>query len=253
MTMTVAGRTHPGRVRRENQDAVCWDTALGLMLVADGMGGHNAGEVAARLAVDAIRSFLEQSASPPDIAWPFGVDPALSSDGNRLSTALRLANHRVVRAGEQQPGWAGMGTTVVAALVRGYTLTYVGVGDSRLYRWRAGTLDQLTIDDSWIVALQAQDPGVSRGALAAHPMRHVLTNVIGGRDPLEVHVRDTAVAAGDRLLLATDGLHGLVDDGDVSRLLGTGASADAIAQALIDLALAHGGSDNVSVVVGLVD
>ena len=253
MTLAVAGRTHAGRVRRENQDAVCWDTALGLLLVADGMGGHNAGEVAAGLAVDAVRTFLEQSSSPSDLAWPFGVDPALSADGNRLSTAVRLANQRVVRAAEQQPRWAGMGTTVVAALVQGDTLTYVGVGDSRLYRWRAGALEQLTIDDSWVVALQAQDPGVSRGALATHPMRHVLTNVIGGRDPLEVRVRETALAAGDRLLLASDGLHGIVEDRDVGRALGAGTGAEAIAQALVDLALAHGGSDNVSVVVGLVD
>ncbi len=253
MMLTIAGLTHPGRVRTSNEDTLHWDATLGLLLVADGMGGHNAGEVAAHLAADAIRSFLEPSTSPSDITWPYGVDPALSYDGNRLVTALKLANHRVLRAADQRPAWSGMGTTVVAALVKRDVLTCVSVGDSRLYRWNRRGLEQVTVDDSWVASLLARDPGASATALAAHPMRHVLTRVVGGSEQLDAPVRELRLAVGDRLLLSSDGLHGLVDDAVVARLIGTGPAPDAVAQALVDAALERGGTDNVTALVAFVD
>src|SRR6266581_3179663 len=178
--LKVCSRTHPGSVRTVNEDVALWDPALGLIAVADGMGGHNAGEVASRMAVDALQAFLEQSAGTGDITWPFGVDPELSFSANRLKNAVKVANVRVHRAAEQHPDYTGMGTTIVAALIEGARVTYAGVGDSRIYVWRDGEFVQVTADDSWIVLLQ-KESGLQPGAFARHPMRHVLTSVIGAR------------------------------------------------------------------------
>src|SRR6266498_2268866 len=108
--LTVSSRTHPGSVRTVNEDVSLWDPDLGLIAVADGMGGHNAGEIASRMALDALHSFVKQSAAD-DITWPFGVDPALSFAANRLRTAVKIANVRVHRAAEEHADYTGMGTT----------------------------------------------------------------------------------------------------------------------------------------------
>ena len=152
--LKVCSRTHPGSVRAINEDFALWDPDLGLIVVADGMGGHNAGEVASRLAVDTLQTFLKQSAAADKITWPFGVDRRLSFEANRLSTAVKVANSRVRRAADERADYAGMGTTLVAAVVAGSRATYTGVGDSRIYAWRGDELQQLTADDSWIGMLQ---------------------------------------------------------------------------------------------------
>jgi serine/threonine protein phosphatase PrpC len=145
--LSAHGATHPGR-RASNEDALLVDAGLGLFLVADGMGGHKAGEVAARLTIETIHEFIAHSGDARDLTWPYGVRPELSVDGNRLRTAVRLANTRVLDVSEDRAEYAGMGTTVVAALAREHRLTFVGVGDSRVYLWRRGALAQLTEDDS---------------------------------------------------------------------------------------------------------
>ena len=119
MKLTAYGVTHPGRVRPNNEDALLWDVPAGLFVVADGMGGHQAGEVASKMAVETVQSFLEASKGDHDLTWPFGFDPALSMNANRLVTAVRLANRKVYQAGEDKPDLAGMGTTIVVALVDG--------------------------------------------------------------------------------------------------------------------------------------
>ena len=117
MKLTAFGITHPGRIRPNNEDCLLWDVPTGLFMVADGMGGHQAGEVASRMAVETVRSFLEASHGDQDLTWPFGFDPQRSMNANRLITAVRLANRKVFQAGEDKPDLAGMGTTVVAALI----------------------------------------------------------------------------------------------------------------------------------------
>src|SRR5260370_5178131 len=122
--------THPGNVRDINEDAVLWDQTVGLIAVADGMGGHNAGEVASKMALETIRGFLHKSAVSDDFTWPFGVNPGISLAANRLLTAMKIANRRVLRASEERTEYIGMGTTVVAGLVEGQRLTFSSVGDS---------------------------------------------------------------------------------------------------------------------------
>ncbi len=249
MRLTAYGVTHPGKVRPNNEDALLSDPDGGLFIVADGMGGHQAGEVAARLAVDTIRGFLEASRGDKDLTWPFGFDPQLSFNANRLVTSVRLANRKVYQAGETQPDYAGMGTTIVVALVEGGTLTFCGVGDSRLYLLAGTHLEQLTHDDSWIATVLAREPGVDRTTLNQHPMRHVLTNVLGARDDTDVEIGERPLAPGERLLLCSDGLYGALDDVTLQILLAGPGTLEEIGQRLVATALDRSGSDNITGVV----
>ena len=240
--------SHPGKVRANNEDALLWDLPAGLFVVADGMGGHQAGEVASRMAVDTLNSFLEASRHDRDLTWPFGFDPALSLNANRLVTAVRLANRKIFQAGEQQPDQSGMGTTIVAALVEEGVLTFCSVGDSRLYLLSAGTLTQLTHDDSWVATVLAREPGFDESQIAQHPMRHVLTNVVGARDDTEVEVGERVLDPGDTVLLCSDGLYGGLDDASLQLMLaGPGPIAD-ITERLVQTSLERNGCDNITAV-----
>jgi PPM family protein phosphatase len=242
------GATHPGR-RASNEDAFLVEPTLGLFVVADGMGGHKAGEVAARLAIDTIHEFIEESRSVADLTWPYGLDPSLSIDANRLRTAVRLANTRVLEASEENDDCTGMGTTVVAALAGKERLVFVGVGDSRIYLSRHGALKQLTRDDSWVATVLAREPGMTETALAQHPMRHVLTSVIGARADTEPEVEERGFDTDDVVLLCSDGLHGAIGLSEISTLLASQSSVDELTSALVKGALARGASDNVTAVV----
>jgi protein phosphatase len=212
------------------------------------MGGHSAGEIASRLAIEAIEGFVRRSAEEMEFSWPYGIDPVLSYDGNRLRTAIRLANRRVFRAAESQDDYTGMGTTVVSALISDGRLCIGHVGDSRLYMFVNGSLSRMTEDDSWAATVLAQDRSDSK-ALAAHPMRNVLTNVLGAREQTEVHLLETPLSGGETLLLCSDGLHTAVGDDTVKEVLASGGEPRAMAGALIDTALARGARDNVTAVV----
>lgn len=246
--LKVCSRTHPGSVRAINEDFALWDPDLGLIVVADGMGGHNAGEVASRLAVDTLQTFLKQSAAADKITWPFGVDRRLSFEANRLSTAVKMANSRVRRAADERADYAGMGTTLVAAVVAGSRATYTGVGDSRIYAWRGDELQQLTADDSWIGMLQ-KESGLGPAAFVRHPMRHVLTSVIGVRAEVTVNVQDLSLADGHTLVLCTDGLHGALPDHLIASTLGAEPDLQRAADRLVEMAVASDGSDNVTIML----
>jgi protein phosphatase len=230
-----------------NQDHHGWWPELGLFVVADGMGGHNAGEVASHLAVETIHDFIAESARSRDITWPFGLEVKNSIDVNRLITAVRLANRKIYAEGIKAPELSGMGTTVVALLVAGEKVAIVGVGDSRIYRLRAGSLEQLTSDDTWLASvLGAQgadeaDPG--------HPLRHVLTSVVGTKDDLKPEPREEVLKAGDTLLLCTDGIHGKLDTAALTTVLGSGASAADRATTLVNEAITRGTTDNATALV----
>lgn len=249
MKLTAYGVTHPGRVRPNNEDALLWDLPAGLFVVADGMGGHQAGEVASRLAVDTVQSFLEASHGDHDLTWPFGFDPNLSMNANRLVTAVRLANRKVYQAGEDKPDFAGMGTTIVVALIEGSTLTFCGVGDSRIYVLSGGALQQITHDDSWVATVLARDPEFDRSQLAQHPMRHVLTNVLGARDDTEVEIGERPLRAGEQILLCSDGLYSGLDDATLQILLGGPGRLEELADRLIATSLERGGTDNITAVL----
>lgn len=245
--ITAAGVSHVGRVRQINEDSFAVAEELGLVVVADGMGGHKAGEVASRLAVESIENFVRRTTADDDVTWPYGLDTSLSLDGNRVRTAIQLANRRVFKAAEDQEDYSGMGTTVVVTLVRDNHIVFAGVGDSRLYVWSRIGLRQLTTDDSWAATMEKQAPG--SGATVKPSMRHVLTNVVGAQANCEFEVLEKYLRGGERLLLCSDGLHGEVSDQGIAEVLSGTATPGEMAQALVERALAGTARDNITAVV----
>jgi serine/threonine protein phosphatase PrpC len=239
------GLTDKGRVRPTNEDCFAIHEELGLCVIADGMGGHNAGEVAARLAVDAVVAFVRDPAE----RHPFGSDPALSVDGNLLRSAIHRANVQIREAALTSLDLAGMGTTVVAARERDGRLSVAHVGDSRLYLLAQGQLRQVTQDDSWMASMLAHDPDADPLLLQYHPLRNVLTNVVGARLKPDVHVAEATLTAGDLLLLSTDGVHGVLDHERLGRLMLEEQNLEAMTGAVISAALARGSRDNCTAVV----
>jgi PPM family protein phosphatase len=240
------GMTDKGGVRSTNEDYFAVDERLRLCVVADGMGGHNAGEVASHLAVEAIVECVREG-RPED--WPFGFDPALSESANLIRTAIQLANEHVLETAGTSDEYTGMGTTVVAALFDGDRVAIGHVGDSRIYRYAAGRLQQLTLDDSWVASVLAKDPSVDPAMLKNHPMRNVLTNVLGARPRTDIHVAEEQLADGDVLLLTTDGVHGVLDHGQLERLVGEGDNPGDVAASIVLAAIGHGSRDNCTAVV----
>jgi protein phosphatase len=237
-----------GRVRKTNEDRFVSDVELRLFAVADGMGGHQAGEVASQLAIEALTAFIKLSVSDNDLTWPYGIDPKLTFDGNRLRTGICLANRRVFRAAESSDDYAGMGTTMVGLLINGPDVAIGSVGDSRIYLLSNGALQQLTVDDSWAAKILAQDPSLRPDEISHHPMRNVLTNVLGARETVEVSVTERRLSPGDVLLLCSDGLHGSMQPAAIRHLLVTEDLAS-VPRKLVDMALDQGSRDNVTALV----
>jgi protein phosphatase len=209
------------------------DLSLGLFVVADGMGGHNAGEVASAIAVRALQEFVRQTTVPLE---------------SSLAEALSLANEEVFHAAATRAEYDGMGTTVVAALVDDDRVVFGSVGDSRIYLWHEGVLTQLTRDDSWVSRVLPAELMSAEDA-QRHPMRHVLTKVVGLREDLEPSVGTSPFAPGDVLVMCSDGLHGSVADAHIAENISIDGGVADIAQRLVDHAITGGASDNVTVVV----
>jgi serine/threonine protein phosphatase PrpC len=243
------GVSDTGRVRKTNEDAFLADPDARLYAVADGMGGHNAGEVASRLAMETLLAFVRRSSLDTDFSWPYGLDQTLSFDGNRLRTAIHLANRRVFRAAESTDDYSGMGTTMVGMLINGSRISVAHVGDSRLYLLAGGDLQQLTHDDSWAATILAQDASLTPEDIARHPMRNVLTNVLGARDQVEVHLSERQLRGGEAMLLCSDGLHGTLDRDAIRGILDGSPEVEKAAQTLVDTALERGSRDNVTALV----
>jgi protein phosphatase len=244
--LQAGGVTDRGLVRTTNEDCFVVDEGLHLCVVADGMGGHQAGEVAAQVAVEAV---LDTIRGRDTLGWPFGFDPSLSETGNLIRTAIHLANTQVLEVAGSRRDYAGMGTTIVAAMVVGGRLSVGHVGDSRLYRLGCGRFRQLTADDSWLASMLATDPHADVAILKQHPMRHALTNVVGARPGTDVHVAEEPLEKGDLLLLTTDGVHGVVEEDALERLLRGACDVHGAASDIVRTAMAHGSRDNCTAVV----
>jgi len=244
------GQTDVGRRRKLNEDNYLVDPETNLFAVCDGMGGHTAGEVASKLAIETLAAFIRKSAGEEkDITWPYGLEANLSFEANRLKTAIKLANKKVFKAADNREEYTGMGTTVVAALVAGNVLTVGSAGDSRCYLLSKGKLRQITRDDSWVSAAWAEGI-LSSDEIERHPLRNVITKAVGAKDTLEVEVAEHPLAAGDVTLLCSDGLHAMIGDDEILRALTP--HPDSLPEAagrLIAAANDAGGKDNVSVVL----
>jgi protein phosphatase len=228
------------------------DVALGVFAVADGMGGHNAGEVASQLAMEALHTFLQRSHQDPDHTWPFGVETGLDFNGNRLRTAIKLANRRVFRESESRVQYSGMGTTIAAMVIDGTCGVLSGIGDSRIYLVRRSGIERLTRDHTWIEMLRAQNPDIDPESLSKHPMRHVLTTVLGAQDDVDATVLARPVVAGERFVLCTDGVHGALAEEEIRRVVWSAPDFQAAADRLVEEALDRDGQDNLTAVVACV-
>ncbi len=189
------GRTDVGRRRKVNEDAFLVAPDAHLYAVCDGMGGHNAGEVASKMAIETLGAFVERSGVEKEITWPWGLDANLSFDANRLKTAIRLANAEVFQSADSREELAGMGTTVVAGIVADDVLTLGSAGDSRCYLIRGGEMQQLTKDDSWVSA--ALGEGIlNSDDVERHPLRNVITKAVGARDSIDLDVIEHTLQPG---------------------------------------------------------
>ncbi len=248
MALTAFGLTDVGRKRKHNEDAYLLDAERGLFVVADGMGGHAAGEVASRLTVESIQEFISGTEDDHDNTWPFGYNNRYSVDGNRLSTAVERANEKVMRAVVNRPELKGMGTTVVAALFDEKRVTLVHVGDSRAYLLRESELRRLTDDHSWVQE-QVNAGILSEEEARSHPLKNVVTRALGGGAHVAVDLIEIPVGDGDRYLLCSDGLTGMVSDEEILGALSSTRTLEQIIRGLVDLANERGGVDNITAIM----
>jgi protein phosphatase len=239
-----------GLRRTSNEDSHCERADIGLFVVADGMGGHVAGEVASRVAVEAIQAFIAETAhADKNRTWPFPFEPSLSLEANRLKAAFRLANRKIASAIADSTDLRGMATTASAILAGSGTLCVAHVGDSRIYVLKSGTLEQLTHDHSWVEE-QVRAGTMSPSAARQHPWRNVVTRALSGGEDPEVDVTDVQPSPGERYLLCSDGLFAVVGDAQIAEILGDRSlSLEEICTRLVEAANAAGGPDNITALV----
>ena len=235
-------RTDPGRVRANNEDAVAIDTQAKLALLADGMGGYNAGEVASGMAITFVRTEMAR--------WLGEAGQHLKAFDLRRAIEICVgnANQAILGAAEANPQYAGMGTTLVVGVFQGSRLVLGHIGDSRCYRLRAGLLEQITRDHSW---LQEQvDAGLITAQQAAlSSSRNLVTRALGVEDDVLIEVNEFKVEPQDLYLMCSDGLSEMVSHEELTTLAAAALPLEDKARRLIDAANANGGRDNISVVL----
>jgi serine/threonine protein phosphatase PrpC len=240
----------PGLRRTSNEDSYSARPDVNLFVVADGMGGHVAGEVASRVAVEAIEAFIQETAgADKNRTWPFPFDPTLSVEANRLRAAFRLANRRIASAIADSQELRGMATTASGILFGANHASVGHVGDSRVYLLRDGELHQITHDHSWVEE-QVRAGTMTASAARQHPWRNVVTRALAGGEDPEVDVFEVTPAPGDRFLLCSDGLFGVVGDDLIAEILAReDISLQEICRVLVEAANDRGGPDNITTLV----
>lgn len=240
MKPEVYGLTDVGRCRKINQDELLVDPSRGLFAVADGMGGHAAGEVASQMAIEVVADTMAAVLDTADL------DPG--EVGQKLENAFRDSNRKICDSVLTRDEWRGMGTTIVAMVARGTSAVIGHVGDSRAYLLRDGELIRLTSDHSWVNE-QVKMGVLSDDEAQRHPMRNIVTRALGNRAELEVDLKQQEIQAGDTYLLCSDGLNTMLSDAEIQRTLEESPDAEVACRKLVESANSRGGEDNVTVVV----
>jgi protein phosphatase len=228
--------SNPGCVRKNNEDYCRVEPELGVYVLADGMGGANAGEKASRIAVDCVVETLQSQEQ---------------RDSQSLLAAVEEANRRVLLAAQQDPALDGMGTTLIVAVEIGDEIAIASVGDSRAYIFDSSGLHPITRDQTWVNDV-GRPLGLDEESLKNHPMRHVLTMAIGAAGPLSINYYTVRLEPTGLLLLSSDGLHGVVEPGEMERILrdaGADGSLEGKGSHLVDAARRAGGPDNITAVL----
>ena len=243
LAVEVAGKTDVGCVRTNNEDNFGFDSRHGIFVVCDGMGGQAAGEVASKMGVDILLDYFRQQ--PPDVAKQSLNGQNGSSGAQSLANAIQLANKTIFQAGQQQNGRNGMGSTIVAALVRGSSLAIANVGDSRIYLIRQGTIQQLTQDHS-LVMEQVRRGYITLEQAQQSEMQNIILRALGSEEVVEADIEDLVTLPGDILIMASDGLTRYVPDEDILKIvLGRHGLQQACGE-LIKRARECGGDDNIT-------
>ena len=243
-----SAKSDTGLKRPHNEDRFVADPLLGIYVVCDGMGGGNAGEIASAIAVEAIQAHLVEAARHTDLPLIGDCDATVSAPANRLASAIRIANDAIHRESWSRPDYAGMGTTVVAALLREDMLAIAHVGDSRLYLVRNGALQALTTDHSW-VAEQVLKGFITEDEAKHSPRRNVVTRALGIESSIDVELTEVPVKSGDMLLLCSDGLTRDVQENDILHVLSGSEDLASMSDHLVIMANEAGGEDNTTVVI----
>lgn len=247
-----AALTDVGRIRDHNEDNMGVLLSENLYIVADGMGGHAAGEVASQIAVDAVIDFFKLSKAKEEDEGADGGDcDDNCRERTRLETAIELANLKIYEEGAQQANQRGMGTTVVALHLHNSIAHLAHVGDSRIYRLRAGELEQVTTDHSWFAEVMANAKDLDPEMIAhAERYKNVITRALGMSETVEVDLRDEKIEPGDLYLLCSDGLHDMLPDETILRLLCEHRTdLPLCCERLIEAANEAGGMDNITVLL----
>jgi len=247
MRVRFAGDTNVGMKRAHNEDSFYLPESERLAIVADGMGGHASGEVASRMAVETISGFFKATQDEQQMTWPFKMDRGHRYDVNRMITAIKLANLKIHEQAQKDPRCHGMGTTVVSTLFLDDAIVVGHVGDSRLYRRRDGSFEQITEDHS-LLNDYIKMKHLSPEEIAAFPHKNVIVRALGMKDTVQVDVHVDSPRLGDVYLLCSDGLSGMIGDPQIADLLAEERDLDVLCERLITMANKNGGLDNITVV-----
>lgn len=249
MRAIAAGVSDVGLQREHNEDSFVVLKEYDLYVVADGMGGHRAGDVASKLATETISEFFKSTAND-DVTWPFHFDTNLSEEENRLLTGIRVANRQIFERSTRSREYHGMGTTVVGAMFSPRkNRMYIGhVGDSRCYRVRGGAIQLLTRDHSLINDYLLAMPDLTEEQRSELP-KNVITRALGMQDQVVVDIQHDDPRAGDVYCLCSDGLSGMVQDDEILKIVTNGADIGEACRTLIARANEHGGEDNITAVL----
>jgi len=245
MRIRYAAKTDVGMKRSHNEDYFSLIEDEQLFMVADGMGGHASGEVASKMAAEAISEFYQRT-KDEEATWPYKMDRQLNYTENRLICGIKLANYRIFHAAASDIRFKGMGTTVVSCLLQG-DLAYVShVGDSRCYRMRGGKVGQVTRDHSLLEDYKDAKPDMTAEEEKNFPHKNVITRALGMRETVQVDISCHKIEDGDLFLLCSDGLSGMVGEDDLLEIMSGTKDLEAAVATLVDRANRAGGVDNIT-------
>lgn len=245
MRIRYAARTDVGMVRTHNEDYFALVEDEKLFIVADGMGGHASGDVASKLSADTMAEFYRMTRDH-DAPWPYRYDPSLSYAENRVVSAIRLANARIHEAAKRHRSQRGMGTTIVAFHVNGERGYVAHVGDSRCYLIRNGRIQPLTRDHSLLEDYKDARPDLTEDEIRDFPHKNVITRALGMRDNVEVDLCEIKLDDGDRFMLCSDGLCGMLEEPEILEIIARSRDPEGAVNDLIHRSNELGGTDNIT-------
>ena len=245
LAMEIAGKTDVGCVRANNEDNFGYDSRYGIFVVCDGMGGQAAGEVASKMGVDILLDYFRQNAKHGSNPQADRSADGVSAGASSLASAIHLANRSIYQAGQQENGRSGMGSTIVAALVRGNALAIAHVGDSRIYLIRQGAIQQLTQDHS-LVMEQVRRGYITLEQAQQSEMQNIILRALGSEEAVEPDIEDLVAVPGDVLLMTSDGLTRHVRDEEILQMVTASADLNRACNALVQAAKDRGGDDNIT-------